>query len=544
MFMRSGYSAQTRSVGVTAPGRAAVADAERQRDAAELARGPGTSCTRGPPGRRARPRRSTCARARPQSPVRARSPLALRRPVRGSDRSRMRSIAIARREIAHRDGLAGVRRPSSTSVVGRGSRTSLASKASRTASTNATTTRPPRREHASRALRRNARRPRWPPSSWTICIGAMIEREVARPAGRTCAMSAHDGLDRQVAGARAQLVGQLGLEVDGDDVVAPPREVERDAARAGADVEDRPARRGRQLAPERQVGGVAAALDVVPDDVLGSVVVTRTTPCAAPRATSSSRSASIAVYVGSAMSRPSPSASAASSAALEVGLDVQAVGMRRRRTSAARASSAARVPLHVTRRTRPAMTSKSASQTHETSRPSAILSLRTARTSCSPGSSASVRRTSLAPAGFFTSRIARSRPAIGTVSARPKAACVDCRPATMSASGAPSALRQRGGAERVVDVVEAGQGEGDGRALAAEVQLEAGAAGAVEGDPRREDARARAAGVAVGAVPAAEMAHVDGVVGAGERRSGGSAWSPRRGPCRAARRRRPARRST
>ena len=61
------------------------------------------------------------------------------------------------------------------------------------------------------------------------------------------------------------------------------------------------------------------------------------------------------------------------------------------------------------RRTRPASSSKSASQIQDTSRPSAMLSLSTPSRSCSPGSSASVRSTSLAPAGFLTSRIRSSR---------------------------------------------------------------------------------------------------------------------------------------
>ena len=56
-----------------------------------------------------------------------------------------------------------------------------------------------------------------------------------------------------------------------------------------------------------------------------------------------------------------------------------------------------------------------------------------------PGSSASVRSTSFAPAGFLTSRMRVSRPATVTVSARPKAALVLSRPATMSASDIPKA---------------------------------------------------------------------------------------------------------
>ena len=50
--------------------------------------------------------------------------------------------------------------------------------------------------------------------------------------------------------------------------MAGPGEVERHPAGAGADVEDPTAILGGQLAPQRQVGAVGAALEVVPDDLL------------------------------------------------------------------------------------------------------------------------------------------------------------------------------------------------------------------------------------------------------------------------------------
>ena len=70
---------------------------------------------------------------------------------------------------------------------------------------------------------------------------------------------------------------------------------------------------------------------------------------------------------------------------------------------------------------RPHSSSKSASQIHETSRPSAILSFSAIQRSSAPSSSVSVRSTSFAPAGFFTSRIDTGRPPTGIVSTRPKA---------------------------------------------------------------------------------------------------------------------------
>ena len=99
-----------------------------------------------------------------------------------------------------------------------------------------------------------------------------------------------DGADREARGALAQGVEQLRAAVERDDLVAAAGEVERDAPGPGADVEHRRALAVGQLAPQRQVEVVAAALDVVPED-LGHV----NEPCTAPRATSRSRSASIAV---------------------------------------------------------------------------------------------------------------------------------------------------------------------------------------------------------------------------------------------------------
>ena len=58
---------------------------------------------------------------------------------------------------------------------------------------------------------------------------------------------------------------QLRVAVEADHRVAAPGEVQGDPAGAAAEVEDRPVGRVGQLLPERQVGRVGAALDVVPD---------------------------------------------------------------------------------------------------------------------------------------------------------------------------------------------------------------------------------------------------------------------------------------
>jgi hypothetical protein len=59
---------------------------------------------------------------------------------------------------------------------------------------------------------------------------------------------------------------QVAVAVERDHGVAGARQVQRDAPGARPDVEDRAARLARQRPPQRQVGLIAAALDVVPDD--------------------------------------------------------------------------------------------------------------------------------------------------------------------------------------------------------------------------------------------------------------------------------------
>ena len=120
-----------------------------------------------------------------------------------------------------------------------------------------------------------------------------------------------------------------------------------------------------------------------------------------------------------------------------------------------------------------------------------MLSLRTQRRSCSPGSRTSVRSTSFAPAGFFTSRIDRSRAARRTVSARPKAGATASRPAIDVVERGAERERQGRRAERVVDVVEPGQGQGDRGVAGRRAQREARAADAVEHDVGGGDLRAR-----------------------------------------------------
>ncbi len=84
-----------------------------------------------------------------------------------------------------------------------------------------------------------------------------------------------------------------GMSGSGEDEGHPPG--------PGPDVEDRARGGGGELEPEREVGRVGAALDVVPDDGVGPrqrlapAHATAHELAAAPRATSRARSSSMAV---------------------------------------------------------------------------------------------------------------------------------------------------------------------------------------------------------------------------------------------------------
>ena len=339
----------------------------------------------------------------------------------------MRSIVTRVAVVAQRDGLAGVQRAVDHELVGQRQQDVLVVEGLQRVDER------DRHEPARRDVRAGAaqepaagRRGR---SSCTVCIGAMTSAKSRRASAKSAASAttvAH--VQALGAGAPLELGQQRGVDVERDDVVAAAREVERDAAGAGADVEDRPVaprRRARARAPGRRRSGRTRRRARRRARGGGS--------CERPlRRAARDEQLAQREHRGVRRQRDEPARrrrrARRRAPRLEVGLDVQALGRRRRRTSAA-ARARPRACRCTSRGARaPAITSKSASHTQEMSRPSAILSLRTASTSCSPGSSASVRSTSLAPAGFLTSRIARSRPAICTVSARPNAACVRLQP--------------------------------------------------------------------------------------------------------------------
>ena len=179
------------------------------------------------------------------------------------------------------------------------------------------------------------------------------------------------------------------------------------------------------------------------------------------------------------------------------------------------ASSSARVPAQVTRRRRPASTSKSASQTHETSRPSAVWSLRTPSRSCSPGLE-DERAQHLVGARRVLDQQDRQ---LG----RPEGDGLGAAEGGLDGLQARHDVGQRGTeregergrGERVVDVVEARERQRHPGLTGGRDEREGGAARAVQLDGRAADGRLGAPRVPGRAVVVAEVAEVDGVVDVG-----------------------------
>jgi len=108
-----------------------------------------------------------------------------------------------------------------------------------------------------------------------------------------CSRVGVQGLRRQPPGPRRERAEQLGVGVEADHLVPAAGQMEDDAAGPAAELEDRAAAALGQLLPERQVGLVAAALNVVPDR--GGGRAHRQNSFAKPRSASSLRSSSRAV---------------------------------------------------------------------------------------------------------------------------------------------------------------------------------------------------------------------------------------------------------
>ncbi len=175
---------------------------------------------------------------------------------------------------------------------------------------------------------------------------------------------------------------------------------------------------------------------------------------------------------------------------------------------ARRASSAARSPV-ATSRSRPSKSgSKSTSQIQDTSRPSAIASFKAMTASRGGPPATSVRTASLAPAGFL---IRSTRSAL--------VADLDALEAAESGAEALEPCldlvqrraerdRERGGRDRVVDVVEAGQPQADAASRLARDQIERHALQAVELDVAGGHVERGSLMPAVVAVVVAEVADV------------------------------------
>ena len=150
-------------------------------------------------------------------------------------------------------------------------------------------------------------------------------------------------------------------------------QVQRDPAGAAAELEHRPRALGGSSRPERQVGPVAAALDVVPDHALVAPALIPSRPRQAAVGEQRAQLEQRGVG-GEGEQAASRRGDRVVERAGDVGSTLISSGSMPaylRRT----AISGARVPAQTTRRTAPASSSKSASQIQETSRPSAIRSL-------------------------------------------------------------------------------------------------------------------------------------------------------------------------
>ena len=96
--------------------------------------------------------------------------------------------------------------------------------------------------------------------------GREDERE-APPEVEVARVSLHDADPADPLARALSSRSRTGVAVQGDDLEPLAREVERDAPGARAHVEHRAALAPGEPAPQRQVGAVAAALEVVPQHV-------------------------------------------------------------------------------------------------------------------------------------------------------------------------------------------------------------------------------------------------------------------------------------
>ncbi len=152
----------------------------------------------------------------------------------------------------------------------------------------ATASTPPGDEVLARAVQ-HAGAPSAPPSSWIVCIGTMHSAN-SRPERRSRGHRRRRS-HGQALPARRQLGDSSWSRSIAVTAMPGAGELERDAAGAGADVEHRAAVPLGQLAPQRQVLAVAAALQVVPDHVHARAARRRPERATWPRARRAPRGA-------------------------------------------------------------------------------------------------------------------------------------------------------------------------------------------------------------------------------------------------------------
>ena len=185
----------------------------------------------------------------------------------GATISRMRSIATPSRSVADGDRLARVHASRRARACRAAAGTLAVVVEASSASASATASSAAGLAGARARARRNAARPR---GAAQQLDGLHRHEAPARSGGRARSRARRRTTVSTGRPRRARRAARRAARRRVSSATTSwPRagEVQRDAPGARADVEDRPAGRGRELAPQRQVLVVAAALEVVPDDV-------------------------------------------------------------------------------------------------------------------------------------------------------------------------------------------------------------------------------------------------------------------------------------
>ena len=234
-------------------------------------------------GRRRRPRRAAPRRSRAASAIAFGSVGALAR--------RARSCAGAARSacppLTSRTAVGcDTKRQPSTSAASGVRQLDVVARTRSSISAIASATRPP----GATARRAEAKNPRRSSSSWIVCIGTATSANAASPASKPAASATRVRTGSPPARSRSTASSSASMS---SAVTSCPARASSSATRPvpAPTSSTGPPASSRELAPQRQVGPVVAALDVVPDHV----GVHRQYSSAWPRRASRSRSSSSAV---------------------------------------------------------------------------------------------------------------------------------------------------------------------------------------------------------------------------------------------------------